>query len=296
MSLLSPSLEAFWAVVQKNTVQDASKILGLTQTGVTQRIRSLERQLGVTLFIRSRKGMRLTADGEHLLNYVKISLENEGMTLAQLKNTAKDHSVRLNISGPSSIIRSRVIPNLLDLPQKFSYLRLGFHFSDTESILEQIKSGQVDVGFLHPKYVPNELDSKTLQPQKYVLVGSAEMKNELKKKSLAEVLMKWSMIDFNPQDEMTYNYLQQFKLLSKDQLKIKFNSRHFANNTDALAQMVSHGWGYSVLTEEFWNLNKNNVKLAALDPGHSYQYQLAMAWYPRVQMPDYMKELIKRVK
>ena len=52
MSLLSPPLEAFWAVVRKGTVQDASYILGITQTGVTQRIRSLEKQLKTTLFTR----------------------------------------------------------------------------------------------------------------------------------------------------------------------------------------------------------------------------------------------------
>ncbi|MBY0451706.1 MAG: LysR family transcriptional regulator, partial [Bdellovibrionaceae bacterium] len=60
MSLLSPPLEAFWAITRKGTVQDASKILGITQTGVTQRIRALEKQLKTTLFTRSRKGMKLT--------------------------------------------------------------------------------------------------------------------------------------------------------------------------------------------------------------------------------------------
>ena len=40
-------------------------------TGVTQRIRSLERELGVTLFVRSRKGMRATAEGEALVLAVR---------------------------------------------------------------------------------------------------------------------------------------------------------------------------------------------------------------------------------
>ena len=60
MSLLSPPLEAFVAIVRSKTVISAAKDLGLTQTGVTQRIRVLETQLRTTLFIRSRSGMRLT--------------------------------------------------------------------------------------------------------------------------------------------------------------------------------------------------------------------------------------------
>ncbi|MGZ3690202.1 MAG: LysR family transcriptional regulator, partial [Pseudobdellovibrio sp.] len=90
MSLLSPPLEAFWAVVRKGTVQDASYILGITQTGVTQRIRSLEKQLKTTLFIRSRKGMKLTTEGEALLQFVKGSLEIEGMALSKIQRAAKD--------------------------------------------------------------------------------------------------------------------------------------------------------------------------------------------------------------
>lgn len=292
MSLLSPSLEAFWAVVQKNTVQDASKILGLTQTGVTQRIRSLERQLGVTLFIRSRKGMKLTTDGEHLLRYVKVSIENEGMTLAQLKNTAKDHIIRLNISGPSSIMRSRVIPNLININEKYPFIRFAFQFSDTETILEQIKTGQCDIGLLNPKFVANEFDSKMLQPQKYVLVGPVSWK----RKMLSDALLEYQIIDFEPNDYMTYEFLEKFKLISVTELKTKIANRHFANNTDAIAQLVSQGWGYSVLTEEFWVQNREKYKLMNLIPEKTLNYPLALAWYPRYQMPEYLKEIIRKIK
>ena len=63
MSLLSQNLQAFAAIVKQGTVMGAAKELRLTQTGVTQRIRSLEQQLATTLFIRSRKGMKLTSEG-----------------------------------------------------------------------------------------------------------------------------------------------------------------------------------------------------------------------------------------
>ena len=115
MSLLSPSLEAFWAVYQSGTVQEASRKIGITQTGVTQRIRSLEKQIKASLFIRSRKGMRLTAEGEALRQYVKQCIDIEGMTLSKIQKAARDSIIEVGISGPSSILRSRVIPNLIPL-------------------------------------------------------------------------------------------------------------------------------------------------------------------------------------
>ncbi|MCM0606619.1 MAG: LysR family transcriptional regulator [Xanthomonadaceae bacterium] len=48
MSLRSPQLEAFLSVAKSKTVHGAAKDLGITQTGVTQRIRALEGSLSTT--------------------------------------------------------------------------------------------------------------------------------------------------------------------------------------------------------------------------------------------------------
>ena len=69
MSLLHPQLLAFMAIVERKTVLASAKDLGLTQTGVTQRIKALEAHLNATLFTRSRKGMMLTEEGQSLLLY-----------------------------------------------------------------------------------------------------------------------------------------------------------------------------------------------------------------------------------
>lgn len=53
MSLLSPQLKAFMAIIDAKTVHAAASILNITQTAVTQRLRNLEAQLKTTLFIRS---------------------------------------------------------------------------------------------------------------------------------------------------------------------------------------------------------------------------------------------------
>ena len=158
MSLLSPPLEAFWAVVRKGTVQDASYILGITQTGVTQRIRSLEKKLKTTLFTRSRKGMRLTAEGEALLQYVKSSLDIEGMALSKIQRAAKDSVIEVGISGSSSILRSRVIPNLTRLKKEYPLLRFRFDLSDVDSNVDKLKSGVCDFALLeHGKIASSAL-------------------------------------------------------------------------------------------------------------------------------------------
>src|SRR5262245_44627485 len=106
MSLLSPQLEAFVTIARHKTVHGAAVALHITQTAVTQRIRMLESRLGTTLFIRTRRGMMLTTEGEALLRYCQAASELEGEALAIIQGAAKETAIRFCITGPTSIMHS----------------------------------------------------------------------------------------------------------------------------------------------------------------------------------------------
>lgn len=284
MSLLSPTLQAFWAVARKGTVQEASRFLGLTQTGVTQRIRSLESQLKTTLFTRSRKGMRLTKDGEELLHYVLATSKIEGMTLSRIQKAGEIENRTVSLVGPSSILRSRLIPQFLKAQTKFKNLKYHFDLSDTESNSEKLKSGSFDFAILEHHDVTKEMDSKILKPERYKVFVAASWK----RRAFLEILKTESIIDFNPNDKMTLNYLEKYKLKTA-----ALTARHFANNTDALATMISEGLGFSVLSEEFAKPLVKSGQLFDIQPERHFDYKVALAWYYRPELPEYMKTLIQ---
>lgn len=284
MSLLSPTLQAFWAVVKKGTVQEASRSLGLTQTGVTQRIRSLESQLKTTLFIRSRKGMRLTKDGEALLQYVLNSSEIEGLALAKIQKSAKTVIREVSFAGPSSVLRSRVIPQAMTTVKEFPELRFRFDLSDTESNAEKLKAGTCDFAVVEHHDVTKEMDSKILKPERYKLYVAASWK----RRAFPDILATEAIVDFDLNDKMTFNYLDKYKMKTK-----ALKERHFANNTDALISMVGAGIGYSVLSEDFALPYVKSGLLFDAEPAQYLDYKVALAWYHRPELPQYMKSLIK---
>lgn len=283
MSLLSPSLEAFLAVVETTTVQGASRSLGLTQTGVTQRIRTLEKQLGVTLFLRSRKGMRLTTEGESLRRYCESARELEGRTMADLRGKETVTTVELKISGPSSLMRARVIPRCLPVLKKHPRVRLHFDIADGDGVLDKIKRGQAQLGIIAPEQVTLEMDSRVLKPERYVLAGAAAWK----KRDLDEILREEPIVDFSESDQMTFEFLEKYRWLTKSR-----KERHFANNTDALTSIVKSGLAYSVVSEEFAAGAFKRGEIVDLAPGKFTELKTALAWYPRPEMPAYFKDLI----
>ena len=286
MSLLSPELEAFVAIVKTSTVHGAAKEIGLTQTGVTQRIRALEKKIDTTLFTRSRKGMRLTEEGEALYIYCQKVLDIEGETLSLVKGSAIQKNVRIQIAGSSSIMRSRVIPNTIKLTENFPEIRFTYHFTDDESPIRYLKSGECQLAVMSTLEVANELDSKLLEPEIYIMVGPYSWKN----RDIKDILKNERLVDFNYGDKVTLGFLKKYKI---EHLANK--EGHYVNNTDGLVSLLTIGRGYSVLSKKFVDPFIKSKQLAHLLPDKYTKMDFALAWYPRKEMPKYFKELIKQI-
>ena len=69
------SLEAFCAAVEEGSISGAARRMYLTQPSVSSRLAELEREAGVPLLTRTRRGVSPTAHGETLYNMAHRLLE-----------------------------------------------------------------------------------------------------------------------------------------------------------------------------------------------------------------------------
>lgn len=281
MSLLHPNLVAFMAVVERKTVLDAARKIGLTQTGVTQRIRSLERELNNTLFIRSRKGMQLTPEGESLLRYCQSAMELEGL----LDFVTSEQEIVLKISGPSSLMRGRVIKELIPILKIYPFLRVQFDLQDIQSAIHKLKSAESQIVLVQNMDVALEMDSKILKAERYILVGPYSWK----KRMLKDIIQNETIVDFDKNDQYTFDFLKVHNLFEQS-----LKSRHFVNNADALTGFIIAGGGYSVVAEDLALPLIANKELCNLMQGKFFELKnICLAWYPRPQMPNYMADILK---
>ena len=286
MNLLSANLQAFQAVAQVGTVHGAARQLHLTQTGVTQRIRAIERQLGTTLFLRSRQGMRLTTEGEALLRYCRGAEELESQILGQLIDGGRSDPVHVTVVGPTSVLTARTVPACMQLYREWPQLYLHFIVSDIAQRLDLVRSGIAALAIVPPQLVPNEMDSKVLKKDRYLLVACPQWTG----RHLSELLEKERIIDFAADDPTTTNYLRQFGLESS----VK-RPRLFINNNDAIIQMFAAGIGFGTLTQDVAAPHLQAGRLIPLNRGAVMEESLALAWFPRPQMPSYFRAIINAI-
>ena len=265
----------------------AARHLLLTQTAVTQRLQVLEAELGASLFLRSRRGMTLTESGEALARYCRLALDLEGETLAAMKAGSGPIVARVAIEGPSSILRARIIPALAPLLREMPQLVFQFRMSDTASGVSALKRGDADLVVLKREDVVEEFASRLLKPEKYVLVGPVAWA----KRSLREIVANERIIDFDTTDMMTYRWLEKQGVRD-----LALGERHFVNNTDALASMVSMGAGYSVLALDFAKGLIERGEACILGGGKTFDFEIALAWFERKHPTAYWRKILAQIK
>ncbi len=104
-------LKYFYEVAQLQHVTKAAEKLCIAQPALTQAIKSLESELGVSLFIKKGRNIQLTEFGEHLMKKVEIILpefDSIADEIQQMKSTV-NHTIKLNILAASNFVINTII-------------------------------------------------------------------------------------------------------------------------------------------------------------------------------------------
>lgn len=81
--MYNKQLDAFLMAAKTGSFSKASQVLYITPSAVIQQINNLERDLGVSLFVRTKRGISLTPAGEYLFK--------EGEALVRLCDDIRSH-------------------------------------------------------------------------------------------------------------------------------------------------------------------------------------------------------------
>lgn len=136
------SLVTFESAARLLSFTLAGEELHVTQTAVSRQIRTLEESLGVALFHRGHRQVRLTDAGKQLLQSVSIGLEHIAGTVSELRQNQQEKY--LTVSATIAFASLWLSPKLLAFKQLYPHLEVRILATDRDVNLQ---SDGVDLAF-----------------------------------------------------------------------------------------------------------------------------------------------------
>jgi DNA-binding transcriptional LysR family regulator len=167
-------LNIFRAVVQTGGITRAAEKLNRVQSNVTTRVRQLEQDLGVELFIREGKRMHLSPAGQLLLGYADRLLDLASEAREAVHETTPRGLFRLGAMESTAAIRLPAPLNTYH--QRHPDVTLELHTGTVQELSARVLRGELDAAFVAEPVADAPFEKMTAFDEELVLVAAARHK------------------------------------------------------------------------------------------------------------------------
>ncbi len=137
--------KVFYYVASSLSFSEASKKLFISQSAVSQSIKTLERKLEQPLFIRSTKKVQLTPAGKVLLKHIEPAINLIQKGESQLLDSNTLGLGQLHIGASDTICRYFLVPYLQQFHKQFPNVPIKVTNATSLSCVELLSQGKVDL-------------------------------------------------------------------------------------------------------------------------------------------------------
>jgi DNA-binding transcriptional LysR family regulator len=160
-------LRLFVAVANAGSINSAAKQLGMTQPPISLSIKTLEKVLGVPLFVRLPRGIRLTAFGRELLGLTNTIFEKLRQLEAKASAPSTVLSGKINIGTYGSIARYYWPDASNYLVKHFPALQVSLSTGRTAALVERVLVGELDASVIVESSEDSRLSENLLYKDSY---------------------------------------------------------------------------------------------------------------------------------
>lgn len=160
----------FIAVAEHLHFSRAAEALHIAQPPLSQQIQSLEHELGVPLFVRTRRSVQLTPAGKAFLGEAKkiISQVEHAVTVAHQAHNGIVGQLDIGFVGTAM---AEVLPTILKaFREKYPFVKTTLRNLVTTEQMQALHEGQIQVGIVHPPLLDASLHLEIIRREPLVVV------------------------------------------------------------------------------------------------------------------------------
>lgn len=167
-------LRYFQAIAEEGQISKAAKRLNIAQPPLSQQLKLLEQELGVTLVERGSRHLRLTDAGRLLQERATKLLEFLNATTAELQDMSSGAKGTLNIGAVASAGAGFLPERIRYFHQRYPEVTFQFWEGSTSRILRLLQHGIIEIGITRTVFDPDLFQAVDLPPESLLTAQTAE--------------------------------------------------------------------------------------------------------------------------
>lgn len=269
----------------------AAEALFLTQPAVSQHVKSLEEELGIKIFDREQKVIRLTKNGETALKYIRrmYSISNN---MIQAIRDEKTRITSLSVGITHTVESSAIIEALAEFGRRQKDISIKI-FSDTiDKLYNMLRNDELDFLIIEGRLDDRNLQYTTLGTDSLILATSPTHRLAQKETVSMEELKKENLILRLP-DSNTRRAFE--KALKKHNYRIEdFNVSLEIDNIATIKDLIRRDFGVSVLAKSACMDELGKGKIAVQKIEHlSVVREVNIVNTPDFDHPDIIQSIVQ---
>ena len=276
----------FHTVTQQGSFARAAQVLHLTPSAISHAVSSMEEECGFALFVRGKGGVSLTRSGEALYPVITRILgadEALAQTIGEL-NGVKGGTVRI---GAFNSVCMTWLPQIVaGYKRRFPGVEIGIHQGTYSDVIDWLKTGAVDVGFLSTASA-RDLSVQPLYRDRLMCVVPKGFRTRNPGYITPEEMREETFV---VQDDATDADMQAFMA------KYRFNVRSSCRVVDDLSTiaMVESGFGISILPSLVLERAHGNVDAYPIEPMEYREF--GMAFMNPQMLPPAVRQMAAHIE
>ncbi len=247
------ALKAFKAIADLGSFSAAADALFITQPAISKRIATLEQRLGVDLFYRVNRQVKLSQAGNMLLPKASLIIREVENAERTLSHYGEENIGILQLGISHHIGLHRLPPVLRDYSKQYPKVKLDLSFVDSEAGFNGVLNGDLELGLVTLPPINGKPDIKTADTSYDLTIKEIwhdPLEFAVKKGHPLSKKSKVSLEDLTKLDAIlpkksTFTYQILTSKFAKADLN--FISSMNTNNFETIRMMVSIGLGWSIL-------------------------------------------------
>lgn len=238
----------FYYVAREQSLTGAAKQLCISQPAVSQAVKQLEQGLGIELFVRQAKGVRLTQEGALLFDYVRKGYETILAGEQKLEKMMNLEYGEVRIGASDMTLQFYLLPYLEKFHQLYPEIKVTVTNAPTPQTMEHLQQGRIDFGVVTgPFQSAHEFDIYPVRSVRDIFVGGEKFRRHLENKELEYAELQKLPIICLEGDTSTRKYVDQYLLDNNVEIVPEFELA----TSDMIVQFTMRNLGVGCVVEDF---------------------------------------------